>query len=271
MTIGTWLQTATEALKASGIPTARLDALVLLEDRLERGRAYLLARPEQQLGEEDLQSLDKQINRRKTHEPLAYIRGRVEFYGRDFAVNRHVLVPRPETESFFTLLEDITPGSGCTLVDVGTGSGALAVTAKLQWPQAKVIATDIDPQCLKIANRNAAAHKADITFMEGDLLAPLFDYKYQSMSLLCNLPYVPEDYPINHAASHEPRLASFAGRDGLDLYRRLFDQLEHLPAKPRHILTESLLTQHDDLHKLADQYGYHEIAVDGLVQLFECR
>ncbi len=270
MTIDNWLQAATEELKASGIVTARLDALVLLEDRLGHDRAYLLAYSEQQLGVEAMQTLAAHINRRKTHEPLAYIRGRVEFYGRDFAVNKHVLVPRPESESFFALVEQITPDGGHTLVDVGTGSGALAVTAKLQWPETEVIAIDIDPQCLSTARHNAAAHKAEVTFLEGDLLQPLFSYRYTDMTLLCNLPYVPESYEVNQAAGYEPRLALFAGPEGLDLYRRLFGQLEHLPAKPRHILTESLLGQHDDIRKLAREYGYQETATDGLVQVFNC-
>ncbi len=268
MTIGEWLETTIHKLRGSGIDTARLDALVLLEDCLRRDRALLLAHLDDTLTGEQQQLLGVWLRRRMQHEPLAYIRGRSEFYGREFRVDCRVLVPRPETETMIDLLKQLEPTDGTTIVDVGTGSGALAVSASLELPGTAVLALDIDEQCLQCARANAAEYRARITLLAGDLLEPLAGSGLTRPILLCNLPYVPDGYQINQAARHEPGLALFAGADGLDLYRKLFDQLQKLNIQPAYILTESLIGQHDSLAGLAAAHGYIEQQREGLVQSF---
>ena len=204
-----WLNANIQKLEQAGISTARLDCLVLLEDALDQNRSWLLAHPDQPVQGSTLHRLDEQIERRTRHEPLAYIRGKSEFYGREFIINHHTLQPRPETETMIELLKQLVEsrklkvespvtyylqpttnqrlhGSDAaqgeaeqqadamlTIVDVGTGSGCIAITTKILYPHVHVIATDIDKKCLNTAKQNAKKLGTKITFYHGNLLEPL--------------------------------------------------------------------------------------------------
>ncbi|MCA9326933.1 peptide chain release factor N(5)-glutamine methyltransferase [Candidatus Saccharibacteria bacterium] len=271
-TISNWLQKAQNSLEAGGIESARLDALVLLADETGHEKSWLLAHGDETLKASSLLRLRRAIERRTTHEPLAYIRGKIEFYGHEFVVDEHVLVPRPESEAILELLHEYLKNHTLeAIADIGTGSGALAISAKLAHPELTVYASDIDSACIELAKRNASTLESAVTFVEGDLLQPLlpvFGNSQQAYAILCNLPYVPEAYPVNNAAKHEPRLALFGGSDGLDLYRQLFTAIGGLSEKPIAIFTESLESQHDALQTIASKYGYIEARADGLAQLF---
>lgn len=269
MTVEQWLRHATHTLQDAGIESARLDCLVLLEDVLNTNRTQILAHPEMMLTEAKLALLEDMLSDRSKHVPLAYLRGKVEFYGREFAVTKHVLVPRPESEAMIELLKEISPPPG-TIIDVGTGSGALACTAQLELPTAKVIAVDIDNECLDATQQNAMKYGLSIDCRSSDLLTslpPTLLFGESGCTLLCNLPYVPVDYPINAAAEHEPALALFGGTDGLDLYRKLFSQASQHPAITN-ILCESLMHQHGELTKIAQQHGWQQSGQRDLVQNF---
>ncbi len=268
MKVDDWLTQATRKLKKAGIGTARLDALVLLEDVAGHDRAYLLAHSETTLQDLHLQKLTELIARRASHEPLAYIRGKTEFYGRELAINKHVLEPRPESETMIELLKVFYKLRPSKVVDVGTGSGALAITAKLEIPDAEVLAMDIDPACLKVAQKNAKKHGVAIEFLQGNLLEPIKDLESRIYILLCNLPYVPERYTINQAAAMEPRQAIFGGPDGLDLYRQLFDQINRGNARIQYLFTESLPYQHKALGLLAKKAGFRLLKSDDFIQVF---
>lgn len=281
MTIKEFLHTKTKQLEAVGIATARLDCLVLLEEVLHTDRTQLLAHDDQTLTVEQLTLLDQAVDRRAKHEPLAYIRGKSEFYGRVFNVTPATLEPRPETETMVSLLlnwlasnEKLTDKKPLRLIDVGTGSGAIAITIKLEKPELEVIGTELNPETLEIAKKNAKLLDADVTFILSNLLTPPDDSSLvvnsdKSTILLCNLPYVPDSYTINQAAMQEPEMAIFGGVDGLDLYRELFKQVDTLPAKPVTIFTESLPFQHHGLATIARQYGYVQDRKDDFIQLFE--
>jgi release factor glutamine methyltransferase len=262
-----WLKRATERLQAAGIGTARLDCLVLLEDVTDKNRAHWLAHPETKLTDEQLKRLNLLLGRRARHQPLAYVRGKTEFYGRSFAVNKRVLEPRPESETMIELLKKVS-NDNKSIADIGTGSGALAITAKLELPDTQVSAVDIDPGCLKVARSNSKSLNAEITLLEGDLLMPL---SKTPDIILANLPYVPDTYHINEAAMEEPRLAIFGGPDGLDLYRRMFEQIHALPSRPQFVLTESLPFQHHSLATIARAHGYIQDQKDDFIQLFSLR
>ena len=262
------LATCTSALRKADIPTARLDALLLLEHVTGQDRAHILAEPELELNPEQAHQLDVLVQRRARHEPMAYIRGQAEFYGRSFAVNKHVLVPRPESEIIIDLAVQLRPTK---LIDVGTGSGALAITAALELPKAQVLALDIDPACLEVTQQNVQAlAPGRVETRMSNLLQTVSDPVLTASLLLCNLPYVPDDLQINRAARHEPQLALFAGPDGLDLYRELFMQLAERPPKtrPSHIFCESLPSQHSDLNKLASDHGWQLKAEQDFIQCF---
>ena len=283
MTIQEILNSSVTKLEKASIGTARLDALVLLEDITGKDRAHLLAHPETPVQGATLEKLNGWIVRRMKHEPLAYIRGKTEFYGREFLINNRVLEPRPESETMIELLKELvasrlslvarktsTRESNLIITDIGTGSGALAITAKLEMPQAEVIATDIDPNCLSVARRNAKKHHVDIAFSEGDLLnsLKLATGDWRLATIMANLPYVPDHYKINQAVAMEPRHAIFGGKDGLDLYRRLFGQLNRGERRVQFVFTESLPFQHKELAKIAKQVGYSLQKTDDFIQLF---
>lgn len=276
---GDWLARATGLLKDSQVPSAHLDALILLEDALKKDRAYLLAHPETPVRGATLEMLEKQLLRRSTHEPLAYIRGRSEFYGRNFQVSPATLQPRPETETIITELKNMLEhknsfsgvrsqktGGGVVIADLGTGSGAIAITAKLELPKTIVHATEILPESLAIAHKNAKDLGANVAFYEGNLLEPLYDVEIDI--ILANLPYVPSGHTINEAAMQEPAVAIFGGKDGLDLYRKMFRQISLLRQQPSHILTESLPFQHKPLAKIAQKAGYAMQQREDFIQVF---
>lgn len=263
-TTNQWLHKATKQLEAAGIGTARLDCLVLLEDILQKDRSWVLAHPESRLSIDQLKTLEKQLKRRENHEPLAYVRGKTEFYGREFSVNAHTLEPRPETEDMIDLIKELRECGH--LADIGTGSGAIGITVALEMPDTEVILTDIDPLCIEIAKQNADIHKVNVTFAQGDLLQPIAHFS--PVVFACNLPYVPDSHTINQAAMQEPNHAIFGGTDGLDIYRKFFAQVQAAPQKPEHILTESLPFQHDDLNIVAQESRYQLKETRGFIQLF---
>ncbi|MGH7141868.1 MAG: N5-glutamine methyltransferase family protein [Candidatus Saccharimonadales bacterium] len=268
LTIGDWLKSATSQLQKAGIATARLDCQVLLEDATGINRSLLLAHPERTLKTKTLQKLDKQIHRRIEHEPIAYIRHKTEFYGREFYINHQVLEPRPESESMIELVKGLSLPKKTIIADIGTGSGALSITCKLELPWAHVIATDIDRNCLVVARRNALRLKARVKFLEGDLLEPLAAIQPKTLVLLCNLPYVPDSFQINPAALREPRIAIFGGQDGLDIYRELFKHLKKYGQVPIFLLTESMPPQHSDLISIAKDNDFGLQRTEDFIQLF---
>lgn len=265
--INDWLRTAKQKLSSAGIGTAELDALVLLEDQLGQNKAFILAHPEIVLTKKQLQILNKQLVSRTQHKPLAYIRGKVEFYGRDFLVDERVLVPRPETEAMIDNFGQLAyKHKQLTCVDVGCGSGAIGITVQLENPAITVFGTDIDKKCLTVSKKNNQLFNTTLVFCHGDLLAPLKNKKVDVV--LANLPYVPNDFGVNKAALSEPHIAIFGGNDGLDLYRRLFEQIQKLKHQPSYVLTESLPTQHASLNKIARQVNYKLKKSDDFIQVF---
>ncbi len=215
MTIQQWLNRSQQLLADTGIATGRLDCLVLLEDVLNTNRTQILANLHLLIPQKQQKTLNELVARRSTHEPLAYIRNKTEFYGREFYIDHHVLEPRSESEAMIDELKQLTLPESAVVIDVGTGSGALAITAKFELPKANVIGIDIDAACLEVAARNAKKLDATITFLQGNLLEPLANDAVGQTVLLCNLPYVPDNFQINPAAMREPRLAIFGGPDGI--------------------------------------------------------
>lgn len=271
-TTNKWLKAATEKLKEAGVATARLDCLVLLEDVLNKDRSYILAHGEEEIDTTTRKKLDEQIKRRIKHEPLSYIRQKSEFYGREFMVTPDTLEPRPETETMIMLLRNLVQSTESrvqSVIDIGTGSGCIAITVKLENPNLEVFATEINKNALLVAKKNARNLGADIAFYQGDVLSPLPDAVLStSYSVLANLPYVPDSHTINQAAMFEPKVAIFGGSDGLDLYRQLFDQIKELNHKPTYVLTESLPFQHQDLEAVAKSAHYVLQKTEDFVQLF---
>lgn len=261
------LKESEQHLQEAGIATARLDALILLEDVTGMDRAMILANPNYELSAQKYAKLKNLLNKRARHVPLAYIRGRAEFYGRTFLIRSKVLVPRPESEAMIDELKIIAKSITRPIIaDIGTGSGALGITAKLEVPEATVWLLDIDKDCLKTAKMNVDLFTMPIEVVRSDLLA---SFKPETDILLCNLPYVPDDFKINRAAAHEPRLAIYGGKDGLDIYRKLFKQLQKRSQQPLYILSESLPPQHTELKRIAGLSNYQEVKKNDFIQVFK--
>ncbi len=268
MRIGKFLKTSSRQLHQAGILTARLDCLILLEDVLGMNRARILAHDDVELTRAQTTLLTEYIKRRLHHEPLAYIRGHAMFYGRDFAVSPQTLVPRPETEAMIDLLKKyIDVQQHPIIADIGTGSGCIGITTALEITGAQVDLYDISDDALAVASKNSTilAPASAITTIQGDLLANLaraYDI------ILANLPYVPEDFPVNEAARFEPQLALFAGGDGLGAYQTFWQQIHALHHKPALIAIEAFPSQHHFLATLARQAGYALEEKRDFIQLF---
>ncbi len=218
--------TIRDALRAARQLIDPLDAHVLLGEVLGVDRAYLIAHPEVELTPTQAERFARFMKRCAVGEPVAYILGRRAFYDRDFRVTPAVLIPRPETE---LLLERALEWAGkrtLTAVDVGTGSGALAVTLVAKRPNIDVHAVDISPAALEVARQNAAGQGTQVTFYEGDLLKPIIELGLKIDLVMANLPYIASDeLPDLDVSRYEPRLALDGGSDGLVLIRRLLKQI----------------------------------------------
>jgi release factor glutamine methyltransferase len=266
MRIDKFIKQAVIRLEKVGIGSAQLDVLILLEDELGQDRALLLAHPELEISQTKQKKLDAKLKRREKHQPLAYIRGFSEFYGRKFYVNRRVLEPRPESETMIELFIELPISKKTVVADVGTGSGALGITAALEKHLTEVDLYDIDASVLAVAKHNLQAHELNLKTYKRDLLSRAHrNYDV----VLANLPYVPDHYKINQAAAMEPRLAIFGGSDGLDVYRRFFNQLHRLHQAPKFVLTESLPPQHKDLANIASKSDYKLLKSQDFIQAFK--
>lgn len=271
MSIIDWLAENMNKLSVSGVDSPRRDCLVLLEDTLDKDRAWVISHPEYRLQKRMVEQLDKLVERRSKREPLAYIRNKAWFYGRFFNVGPEVMIPRPESETFIEIIKDLNPDE---VVDLGTGSGCLAITVKLELSKCCVFAYDIDLKPLKIAKKNAQKHRVNIVFKLSDLLSDVEEYRGESSSkkttvLMANLPYVPDGLITSKEILFEPKKALFSGEDGLNHYRKFWQQVTDLSSKPQHVLTESLEKQHEAMVNFAKQAGYELNQANVLVQSFE--
>ena len=244
VTIAEALQAAGDQLDAVG-GTGRLDATMLLEHVTGAKRDAFVAFGTRLLSDEEVQAFDENVARRQRGMPIAYIIGNVGFYGRLFAVDERVLVPRPETEHVVeSAIADLrgrakTAGN---VADIGTGCGAIAVSLAGELPDAWVFGTDISRDAVTLARRNAARNKVfqSCTFLHGDLAAPLIRFAPFD-TIVANLPYIPTgEIPRSpDPVSFEPLLALDGGSDGLELYRRLIAQLPGVAAPDATIFFEA--------------------------------
>lgn len=226
MQLREWLRQAEARLQAGPHPErARLDAEMLLLHLICRDRAWLLTHSDEEFGGCKSIGYSQLIERRTAGEPIQYITGECEFYGLPFSVNRDVLIPRPETEHLVEkVLEFAARFTRPRIVDVGTGSGAIAVVLAYKLPDAEITATDLSSAALLVARTNAERNGVAnrIRFLEGDLLAPVASEQFGFV--VSNPPYVASgdrELLAVEVREHEPELALFAGGHGLDVYRRL--------------------------------------------------
>ena len=234
MIISEWLKIATKSLKTANIPSARLDAELILANTLRKNRTYLHAHLDEEIDPRRFDIANARLDLRLDRVPIAYILGYKEFYGRKFTVSPSVLIPRPESEDIISLFLELTAGEIAekVLIDVGTGSGCLGITAKLERSNLSVILSDISKPALNIAEKNANALNADVHIQQQSLLnGQLKPVDY----IFANLPYVDKNWDVSPELQYEPEIALFAEDEGLKLILQLISQA------PRCLTPEGLL------------------------------
>jgi release factor glutamine methyltransferase len=260
MTILTALLQGTKLLEEEAIAAPRLTAEVLLTHALQRERSYLYAHTEEELSEIAWIHYGRYLHERMKGKPTQYITGRQEFYGRDFRVTPDVLIPRPETEHLVeAAIGRIQPRDA--VVDVGTGSGAIAISLALETRAAHVFATDISTAALSVAQANALQLSAHVEFLACDLLDALRD---QSINVLVsNPPYVPRtDEPglQREVRDYEPHVALFGGPSGLEIYERLIGEAARVLRPHGWLLLELGYNSLDPVRAMLEN-GWSDIAV----------
>jgi release factor glutamine methyltransferase len=216
-------------------------ARYLLQHVLQKNYSELMMTIYDEITPEAYQTFWSYIEEHATGRPFQYITGQESFYGRDFLVNEHVLIPRPETEE---LIEEVKnrvarlfeEHKTLKIADIGTGSGAIALTVKKEISNAEVTATDISAEALVVAKKNAERLEAKVEFKQGDLIAPIADQKWDI--ILSNPPYIGSheaESLSDTVIDYEPHLALFAAEDGLQLYRKMTEQLPEIMNAPSFI------------------------------------
>lgn len=264
-TIGRLLAWTADYLKKRGSESPRLDAEVMLAHVLGYERVQLYTHYEDVVGETPRAQYRDLVRRRAEGAPVAYLVGRKEFYSLRFDVSPAVLIPRPETEYVVIgFLEAVKGVESPTAVDVGTGSGCLAVACTRHCPAARFAAIDLSPEALEVASRNAARHEvADrIEFLQGDLLEPVAGRPAFDV-VVSNPPYIPSadvDVLDPGVRDYEPRLALDGGPDGLRIVARLVEQAAPLLKPGGKLLLEIGVDQDEAVRGLIASHGDYEIS-----------
>lgn len=238
---------AKEYLKSKDFENPRREIEWLLQDLLGCSRVDLYLRFEELLKRSELDTLKIWVKRRIEREPLQYITGKTEFYGREFAVDGNVLIPRPETEQLIeTVLETIGKTGNPKILDIGTGSGCIAITLAAEIPAAVVDATDINNAILSVARKNAQSHGLENTrFLKNDFLNDEISHQYDLV--VCNPPYIPITEMSGltvEIRDYEPSIALTDNQDGLSFYRRMIGQAQRIVRKKGWIICEVGLGSH---------------------------
>lgn len=265
MTVAEWLNNASRQFAKAEISTARLDAEIILAHTLHKSRTWLHAHDDETLAPRLIEIANARLDLRLDRTPIAYIIGHKEFFTRTFKVTPSVLIPRPESESLIELLGKHLPKNAKRLIDVGTGSGCLGITAKLEFPALNVTLADISRHALKVAESNATSLHAKTTLVQSNLLAEapgLFDV------VIANLPYVDESWERSPETNKEPNLALFADHEGLALIEQLLEQLPEALNHSGLAVLESDPCQHEVIISLAAKLGLKHIETEGYAIAF---
>src|ERR1051325_26728 len=256
------LRAAIMRLEDSRVGSPRLNAEILIMHTLGCDRAYLYAQPERELTEDELSRYDEHLSHRSRGLPAQYITGHQEFWGLDFIVAPGVLIPRPETEHLVEAVLDIANRipAGARIVDVGTGSGCIAIALAHELPEADLYATDVSPDALEIAHANTSRLQVQnrIHFRDTDLLDGLPDEHFDIV--VSNPPYVGEserDKVQLEVRKFEPHVAVFGGHEGLDIYRRLVPQARRVLRPTGWLAMEIGFSQEERVVSLLD--GWQDV------------
>lgn len=250
----------TDTLHVAGVQTARLDSLLITGFVLGLTKAQLLARPEQKISPKDRDEVVALAKRRSLHEPIAYIIGQREFYGRSFYVDRRVLIPRPETENIITMVSELDLPSESVVVDIGTGSGCIGISLKLSLLcNAELWLLDTEVGALEVARYNAKNLGCTATTLQSNLLESLSE-SIQPTIVIANLPYVDHNFPVDTATRFEPSSALFANDNGFQLIEKLIAQASSRLQNGSYLVLEMDPWQQERVTHHAKSFGFTPIS-----------
>jgi release factor glutamine methyltransferase len=257
--IGTALADGTERLRSVS-DSPMLDAELLLARAIDVPRTYLIAHPEDTLDPAAVERFFSAVERRSAGMPIAYISGEKEFWSMTLNVSPDTLVPRPETEVLVDhALQHIPDTEGFSVLDLGTGSGAIALAIARDRPNCDITATDISDAALAVARENANRHAlANVEFLSGDWSEPVVGRTFDM--IVSNPPYVASADPAFAFLAHEPRLALAAGEDGLAAIRRISIEALTVIRKGGYLLVEHGETQHEEVVRIFSADGWDDIS-----------
>lgn len=214
------------------------EAEILLSHFIKQPRAFLLTHPEAKISFFQSVNFWRAVKKRRANWPIAYLIGHKAFFGRDFIVSPDTLIPRPDSECIVESVIEQVEHSTPLIIDIGTGSGALAITLAAEIPTAQVFASDVSRAALKIARKNGLKNQVRVNFVRGSLLTPhtkIIRHSAEPVFIIANLPYLkPDEVTSEPSLTHEPILALVGGPDGLELYRELWTQIYKLRAEKKH-------------------------------------
>lgn len=259
-TIGALLQWTQQFFAGKGIDSPRLDAEILLAHVLHKERIYLYAHYDEPMNPQELAAYRELVKKRANRYSVAHILGTQPFMGLDFKVNEDVLIPRPETEMLVESVVAAAEGTAPSIVDIGTGSGAIVLSLLHYLPQANGIGVDISPKALAIAAENGKALDLDgrVTWIESDLFTNVPQGPYDW--IVSNPPYLTQHdmEELQPEVRHDPALALYGGDDGLDIYRRLAKESPAFVKRGGHCIVEIGAGQTQDVSAIFTADGAYE-------------
>lgn len=265
--VGPEVEWAASRLAQAGVDSPMLDAQLLMAHTLCSSRLDVIAHPERVLSEAERAAFVESVERRAGRYPLAYLLGHREFYGLDIVVAPGVLIPRPETELLVDVcLKRLHGKENAQVADIGAGSGAIAVALASNLPGAKVYATEISPDALKVARTNLEKHQlaGRVELLAGDLLAPIARLGLKFDAIVSNPPYIPSDEIERlepEVRDYEPRLALDGGPDGVDAYRWLLPESLGLLDEAGFVVVEIGAGEAEAVKTIALAAGYRGVEI----------
>ncbi|MEG0240612.1 peptide chain release factor N(5)-glutamine methyltransferase [Anaerorhabdus sp.] len=234
-------------------------ALTYLVELAQLQRVDLYMNYDQEVPTDILESFNIGLKRILNHEPMQHVLGYSWFYGYKFKVNSNVLIPRPETEELVSYIlsrvDEMFPNQDITAVDIGTGSGAIAISVSNEEKHIKMYATDISAEAIEVSKENAKENNADVQFLVGDMLQPIVDAKLKVDVLISNPPYIPSQEVLESSVvDYEPHVALFGGKDGLKFYRTIFENCKKIINEKSFMAFEMGWDQGEAMMKLVHEY-----------------
>lgn len=267
MKVNEWIEGAKQKVSALD---AELIAARAFAPR-DADRSWLAAHGEDEVSERGLDLAEQFLAKRAEGVPLAYLFREKEFYGRDFRVTPEVLVPRAETETLIELVKELDLPAQAQILEIGTGSGCIAVTLACELPQSRVLATDVSEGALLVARANDELYEGRADFAQGDLLEAVPEDFSEYDVVVANLPYVDRNWDwLDHKSlSYEPEEALYAEDGGLAMYKRLIRELKARGADfTKYVVLEADPSQHEQLIQFAEENGLKLVKTQGFGLVF---